>query len=300
MIGKVFVLLSGLASTARAQSMDDAIFMDRRVVCAGVVYTRDQWKDYWEGTLRRDNGNIGTLTTNQVTYMAAYGVTNRINIIASLPYVQTRASQGVLQGQGGSQDLSVGVKFNALSAPLTTAGTLHVIRVLSASIPTTDYTPDFYPMSIGSHSRRATARGILSFESHRGIYINGSASFTRRGNVMLDRPAYYTNGQLFLTSEVQMPDVQDASLTLGYKRPGLTIPIVLTRQRTLGGGDIRRQDIPFVSNRMDFTRVDARVQYQLPMFKVVSVHLGASHVLTGRNVGQSTTFMGGLLLAGKL
>jgi hypothetical protein len=303
-IGKVFVLVSalvaGLASTAHAQSMDDAIFMDRRVICAGLVYTRDQWTNYWEGTLKRENGNIGTLTTNQVTYMAAYGVTNRVNIIASLPYVQTRASQGVLDGQGGSQDLSVAIKFNALSTPLTSAGTLHVIGVLSASVPTTDYTPDFYPMSIGSHSRRATARGILSFESHRGIFVNGSASFTRRGNVTLDRPSYYTNGQLFFTNEVQMPDVQDASLTLGYRKPGLTIPIVLTRQRTLGGGDIRRQDMPFVSNRMDFTRVDGRVQYQLPMFKVVTVHVGASHVLTGRNVGQSTTFMGGLLLAGKL
>ena len=296
----VAVLLAGFAAGVQAQSLDDAIFMDRRVLCAGVVYTRDQWTDYWEGSLKRDNGNIGTLTTNQVTWMGAYGVTSRLNVVASLPYVQTRASQGVLRGQSGSQDLTVGIKFNALSTPLTTAGTLHVIGVLSASVPTTDYTPDFYPMSIGSHSRRATARGILSFQSHRGVFVNGSASYTRRGNVTLDRPAYYTNGQLYLTNEVQMPDVQDAALTIGYQHRGLVIPVVLTRQRTLGGGDIRRQDIPFVSNRMDFTRVDGRVQYQLPMLKAVSVHLGASHVLTGRNVGQSTSIMGGLLLAGKL
>ena len=118
--------------------------------------------------------------------MGAYGVTRRINIMASLPYVQTRASAGVLAGQSGSQDLSVGIKFNALSTPLTAAGTLHVIGMLSATVPTTDYTPDFYPMSIGSHSRRATARGILSFQSHRGLYMNGSASYTRRGNVTVD------------------------------------------------------------------------------------------------------------------
>ena len=185
-IGRVLVLVAGLASAARAQSMDDAIFMDKRVLCAGLVYTRDQWTDYWEGSLKRNNGNIGTLTTNQVTWMGAYGVTRRINIMASLPYVQTRASAGVLAGQSGSQDLSVGIKFNALSTPLTAAGTLHVVGVLSATVPTTDYTPDFYPMSIGSHSRRATARGILSFQSHRGLYMNGSASYTRRGNVTVD------------------------------------------------------------------------------------------------------------------
>jgi hypothetical protein len=300
MVARSLVLAVGLASGLRAQSMDDAIFMDKRVLCAGLVYTRDQWTDYWEGSLKRDNGNIGTLTTQQVTWMGAYGVGNRINILASLPYVSTRASQGVLDGQSGSQDFSVGVKFNALSTPLTTTGTLHLVGVLSAAIPTSSYTPDFYPMSIGSHSKRATARGILSFQAHNGLYVNGSASYTRRGNVTLDRVSYYTNGQLYLTNEVQMPDVQDAALTLGYSRPGLVIPVVLTRQRTLGGGDIRRQDMPFVSNRMDFTRVDGRVQYQLPMLRAVTVHLGASRILTGRNVGQSTTVMGGLLLAGKI
>ena len=299
-LAMVLVFVAGVAPRARAQSLEDAIFMDKRIICAGLVYTRDQWRDYWEGSLKRDNGNIGTLTTNQLTWMGAYGVTNRVNIVASLPYVQTRASQGVLEGQSGAQDLTVGIKINALSTPLTSAGTLHVIGMVSASVPTSDYTPDFYPMSIGSHSKRATARGLLSFQSRRGMYVNGSASYTRRGNVTLDRPAYYTNGQLFLTDEVQMPDVQDASLTIGYQRRGLVVPVVLTRQRTLGGGDIRRQDMPFVSNRMDFTRVDTRVQYVLPKLRVVTLHLGASHIISGRNVGQSTSIMGGLLLVGKL
>ena len=295
------VMLSVLAAPAlRAQSLEDAIFMDRRVLCAGLVYTREQWSEYWEGALKRDNGNIGTLTTTQAMWMGAYGVSDRINILASLPYVWTNASQGVLAGQSGAQDVSVGVKVRAFSTPLTAKGALHGIAVLSASLPASEYTPDFYPMSIGSASKRATARGILSFQARNGVYVNGTLAYTRRGNVTLDRISYYTNNQLFLTNEVQMPDVSDASLTLGYQRPGLVIPLVLTRQRTLGGGDIRRQDAPFVSNRMDFTRVDGRVQYTLPMFRVLTVHAGASHVLTGRNVGQSTTVMAGLLLAGKI
>ncbi len=297
---QVLAMSTGAATMARAQSMDDAIFMDRRVLCAGLMYTRDQWRDYWEGTLKRDNGNIGTLTTTQATWMGAYGLTDRINVMASLPYVWTNASQGVLQGQSGAQDLSVGLKVRAFSTPLTTSGTLHGIAVLSATVPTTEYTPDFYPMSIGSASRRATARAILSFQSKGGIYVNGAAAYTRRGNVTLDRVAYYTNNQLFLTNEVQMPDVTDYALTLGLQRPGLVIPVTLSTQRTLGGGDIRRQDMPFVSNRMDFTRLDGRVQYTLPMFKLVTVHAGASRVLAGRNVGQSTSVMAGVLLAGKL
>ena len=283
-----------------AQSLDDAIFMDKRVLCAGLVYTREQWNEYWEGTLKRDNANIGTLTTTQATWMGVYGLTSRINVIASLPYIWTKASQGVLAGQRGAQDLSIGVKVRAFATPLTTRATLHGIAVLSATVPLGDYTPDFYPMSIGSASRRATARGILSLQARNGAYVSGSAAYTRRGNVTLDRVAYYTNGQLFLSNRVQMPDVSDYALTLGYQRTGLVVPLVITRQKTLGGGDIRRQDAPFVSNRMDFTRVDGRVQYVLPMLRAVTVHIGGSHVLAGRNVGQSTTIMAGLLLAGKL
>ena len=78
-------------------------------------------------------------------------------------------------------------------------------------------------------------------------------------------------------------------------RGRLQIPVSLVQQRTLGGGDIRRQDMPFVSNRMDFVRLDGGMMYALP--KNVSVRLGAAHVLSGRNVGQSTTFTSGLFYA---
>jgi hypothetical protein len=303
-VGRLSMMLGLMSvlslSSVRAQSTEDAIFMDRRILCAGLFYSRDAWDQYWEGSLKRANGNVGTLTTQQTMVMAVYGVTNRLNISVSLPYVSTRASQGVLEGQRGRQDLTVALKYNALTTPLTSAGTLRAIGVVALSAPSSDYTPDFLPMSIGLASRRAMVRGLLQFESHAGVYVNTSASYTRRGNVTLDRPAYYTNGQLFLTNEVQMPDVSDMALTLGYQRRGLVMPVTITQQRTRGGGDIRRQDAPFVSNRMNFTRVDGRVQVSVPKFRAATLHLGASRVLSGRNVGQSTTFMGGVVVAGRL
>ena len=283
-----------------AQSLDDAIFMDHRVLCAGLVYTRDLWRDYWEGTLRRDNENLGTVTTQQTAVMGAYGITRRINLIASVPYVATRASQGVLDGQRGRQDLSVGLKVDALSTPLTRAGILHLIGVAAVATPTSDYTPDFYPLSIGSQSRRVMGRAVLSWQGHRGIYVNAAAAYTRRGNVTLARPAYYTDGQLFLSNEVRLPDVRDVALTIGYQNRRVVVPVTIAQQRTLGGGDIRRQDMPFVSNRMNVTRLDARVQYTVPRLPGLILHAGAGRVLDGRNVGQSTTVLAGVLLAGKL
>ena len=78
------------APLLRAQTIEDHIFMSKGSLCTGFVYDHDRWDEYWEGTLKRDNGNIGTLTTQSVAWMGNYGVTDRLNVIAMLPYVWTQ------------------------------------------------------------------------------------------------------------------------------------------------------------------------------------------------------------------
>jgi hypothetical protein len=84
-----------------------------------------------------------------------------------------------------------------------------------------------------------------------------------------------------------MPDVFDYTVTAGYQNGRLCIPISLSQQRTRGGGDMRRQDMPFVSNRMDFVKVEGLVMYR-------GIRLGTSRTVSGRNVGQATTLTLGL------
>ena len=115
--------------------------------------------------------------------------------------------------------------------------------------------------------------------------------------MQLDRSSYYTDGQLIESDQVAMPDVAQYSASVGWQLRGWCIPIGITDQRTLGGGDIRRQDMPFVSNRMDFTTAHADLMYFLPGVSGVRLDLGAAHTLRGRNVGQSTAIMTGLTYA---
>jgi hypothetical protein len=93
-----------------------------------------------------------------------------------------------------------------------------------------------------------------------------------------------------------MPDVFDFGFSAGYNRGRLLAPITFLRQVTRGGSDIRRQDMPFVSNRMNMSRLDASVLYYFtPRLPDLGLKLGATRTLTGRIVGQSTTFEAGLL-----
>lgn len=289
------ILAAVSASPIAAQTIDDGFMMPKRTLSAGVVYAHDSWDEYWEGTLKRTNGNIGTLTTRSITWVGGYAVTDRLGLMATLPYIWTHASQGVLRDLSGFQDLTLAGKLRLFSTGPTSRGAFNAFVAGTAAIPTTQYTPDFYPLSIGTAGRRAAGHLTLNFQSNSAFFANATAAYMWCSNVRLNRYSYYTNGQLYLTNEVVMPNVLDYTLSVGVDRGHWRIPVSIVQQRTLGGGDIRRQDMPFVSNRMDFVKLGGDVMYALP--RNVSINFGAAHVLNGRNVGQSTTFTSGLFYA---
>ena len=268
--------------------------MPKGDLCTGFLFTHDRWTNYWEGTLKRENGNIGTITTNSLTWLGNYGITDKINFIAMLPYVSTRASQGVLSGMQGLQDLTLAVKYNALEKSLG-RGTFRGFVVGSYATPVSDYSFDFLPLSIGLGTQRVSGRVTLNYSWPNGWYVNGTTAYTWRSNVTLDRPSYYSDGQNFLTNEVWMPNVMDFSFMAGRIKNGLELILAYHQQNTLGGGDIRRQDMPFVSNRMNFSRVEATGMYYLPMIKNLAVRAQTGYTLAGRNVGQSFYVTAGVL-----
>ncbi len=288
------VLIVCAPRNARAQTITDGVMMPRGDLCTGFLYDRDRWSTYWEGTLERDNLNIGSVTTQSVTWLGNYGVTDRLNVIAMVPFVWTSASAGTLRGQRGLQDLALALKLQALTIPAG-GGAFKAFAVGSVGLPLSEYTPDFYPLSLGSNSRRVSGRATLNYTSRHGLYINGTGGYTWRDNVTLDRASYYTDGRLIYSDQVAMPDVLDYGFSVGYTRGRILAPVTFMRQITQGGSDIRRQDMPFVSNRMNASRIDASLLYYLPGRENLGLKLAVTRTLSGRNVGQATTLQAGLL-----
>src|SRR6476661_785461 len=96
-----------LSMAAKAQTDADAIMMGKNLFCVGASYEHSAWDHYWEGTNKRDNANLGTVTTQMLGLMGNYGVSKNLNLLVSLPYVKTQASAGQLHGMQGVQDLSI-------------------------------------------------------------------------------------------------------------------------------------------------------------------------------------------------
>lgn len=287
-------LLMMVSTASFAQTDQDAIMMSKHYFCGGAMYGYSGWKNYWEGTLKRDNENLGTVSTQMVGIMGNYGIKNNLNVLFSVPYISTKASAGTLHGMKGIQDLSLWVKWMPYSKSLG-KGTLSVYGIGGVSTPLSDYTPDFLPMSIGLHSNTASARIMLDYEMGK-FFATASGTYTYRDNVELDRNSYYTT-ELHLTNEVEMPDVASFNFRAGYRSGHLIAEAIVANNTTLGGFDIRRNDMPFASNKMNATTVGAGFKYTFKNIHELSLVGNGSYVVAGRNMGQSTSVSAGVFYA---
>jgi hypothetical protein len=260
--------------------------MNKNQFCNGFVYDHSSWDHYWEGDFRRDNANMGTVTTQMVMFMSNYGITDNLNIMASAPHVWTKASAGTLHGMQGAQDLSVFAKWRPITKSFG-KNKISVFAIGGFSTPLTNYVMDFLPMSIGLGSTNLTARGMIDYR-HNRFTVTGSAAYVRRSNVRLDRDAYYDT-ELHLTNEVEMPNASYYQLRTGYRGKYIIGEALVTNWTTLGGFDITKNNMPFPSNKMNSTMVGGYIKYTLKPLPGLSFLGSANYVVSGRNVGQSTS-----------
>jgi hypothetical protein len=270
-----------------AQMPNDAIMLGKKQLCAGFTYMHSQWDHYWEGTLKRDNLNMGTVSTQSIIFMGVYGISDKLNVLVSVPYVWTHASAGTLHGLKGFQDGMLDVKWEALSKK-SGKNIFSLFAVGGFSTPLSNYEADFQPMSIGLGS--TTLSGRLTADYQRGIFFATlSGAYIWRSNIKIDRTSYYTT-EIHHTNEVEMPDAFSGNLNIGIRKKNLIAEAVLMNMTTLGGFDIRRNDMPFPSNRMNATSVGAHAKYFIPFVTNLELIGGGDYVLAGRNMGQSTMF----------
>lgn len=274
-----------------AQTDLDAIMMGKGQLCIGPMYSYSSWKNYWEGTLKRENLNLGTVSTQAFSVMGAYGVSDRLNILFGAPYIKTKASAGTMAGMKGIQDLNLFVKWMPIEKQLG-PGTFSLYTIGGVSFPLTDYTPDFLPLSIGLRSKTASARLMLDYQ-WKSVFVTASGTYVARDNITIDRNSYFTD-HLILSDEVEMPDASNFNFRAGYRSDKLIAEAVVNKWTTLGGFDISRNNMPFPSNRMNATTAGINVKYVVTKDHALSIVAGGNTTVAGRNVGQSSTYYGSI------
>jgi hypothetical protein len=280
------VLLLAQCPGLRAQTDEDAIMMTKNNFCIGGTYTYSSWKDYWEGTYHRNNLNLGTVSTQQFGLMGTYGVSRKFNIVVSAPYVETKASAGTLHGMHGIQDLSAWLKWQAVEQHIG-KGVLSLFALGGASLPLTNYIADYLPLSIGLHSKTLSGRITADYQLA-NFFVTASGTYTWRSNITIDQDSYYTT-ELHQTNKVWMPDLASINFRTGYRSDRWILEAVASDMITLGGFDIRKNDMPFPSNKMNAIMVGGDFKYTFKAVDGLSLIGGGNYTVAGRNVGQSTT-----------
>lgn len=222
-----------------------------------------------------------------VAVMANYGISDRLNVMFGLPWMSNKATAGTLHPMKGIQDLSLFAKYRIWS--MEKGKNFYAVSgVAGVSSPVSTYTPDLLPLSIGLHSRTASLRFIAD-AARNNFFVTASAAFMRRGQVKLDRESYYTT-ELINSNMVSMPDVWNNNIRLGYRKDFLLVEAYLDQMNTLGGFDIRRNDMPFVSNEMDATRIGLHARIPVPRLNGLGLVLNGMQTLAGRNMGKSSMY----------
>ncbi len=285
----IAALLAMISIALSAQTDIDGIMMEKSGFCVGPMYSYSSWKNYWEGTLKRENLNLGRVSTQMFGMMGNYGVTRKLNVLFSAPYVKTKATAGTLHGLKGLQDLNLFVKWRPYQKKMG-YGRLSLFGIAGVSIPLTNYVADFLPLSIGLHSKTALAR-IMADYQRGNLFVTGSATYVLRDNIKIDRNAYYTT-EMHYTNEVEMPDGANFNFRAGFRNQRWIAEAVVNNWTTLGGFDITRNNMPFPSNKMNATTVGANFKYVLPSLPQLSIVAGGNATIAGRNMGKTTTVYG--------
>lgn len=293
-INALFLLTLLSCIAAKAQTPTDAIMMTKGEICIAAIYSHDSWDEYWEGSLFRSNGNVGTLTRQSITPMATLGIGNSFNVIAAIPWVKTESSGGYIKGVSGIQDGGLWVKGEALDSEVG-PGYLSLLGTAGLTVPLSNYSEDYGPYSLGLGCLDFSLTGILQYKLDMGLYLRGHSSYHLRGNSIIERDYYYDTHSVY-SDEVNMPDAVTWGATMGIWLfdNSLKVEANYNGLNTLDGFDIRRQDSSFPSNKMIATGFGGGFQYYLPGLQGFSVIGSMNQVLTGRNVGKSTIYSGGI------
>ena len=288
----LYLLLAGIY-TASAQTEIDGIMMTKNNFCVGPMYGYSSWKNYWEGTRKRENLNLGTVSTQMYSVMGNYGISDKLNVLFAVPYMKTKATAGTLHSQKGIQDGSLWVKWMPVEKKVG-KGDLTLYGIAGVSAPLNNYVADYLPLALGLRSKTLSLRAMGDYQVGK-LFVTVSGTYIFRDNIKIDRDVYYTT-EMHYTNKVEMPDALSFNVRTGYRHNDIIAEAFLDNWTTLGGFDITRNNMPFPSNKMNATRLGANIKYHIKSLPWLSLIANGNHVIAGRNVGQATSINAGLFI----
>lgn len=237
---------------------------------AALSYTGEAYDEFWAGEVRVEEPALGEVETTSLSLWFRWGFTDRLSVVANLPYVEVSTDGFAGLEDDGAADLEALVLFRALEA--SRGAVLHrLVAGAGVRTPASDYEGDA-PISLGDDTTDALLRLIYQLE--RGsFYLSQQVGFDARGS--------------------DAPDTFPLFTELGYTFGRVTVSAFYSNLLADGGTDIGDPGFTFPSNQEEYERAGAKLYGRFT--DQLGASVAAFTTLDGRNTGDATGLSAGLV-----
>ena len=285
-------LLAGSTSSLRAQGLVSGFMAGKGHGSVVVSGTTERYESVYLAPDKIDGVPVfQEVRVNSLNLYATYGLSDKIDAIVSLPYIQSKgkapgtvvsdlnalyATQGYTNTRQGLQDITALLKFKSYSVELGSS-ILDLLGVVSFSTPISNYQTNTgygYIIAIGNRATKYTAAGVAHLKTSTGVFATAQVGYSLRTGLV--------------------PNALVGEAKIGYAGPKNYFEGFASFQESNGGTDISEAGFSgfFPSTRVNFLRVGASA-YR-PIANGFGLTLGASTYVLGRNIGKSTGFSAGV------
>ena len=279
-----FAAFFGLAAlnTAQAQSITGGFMSGRNHGSVALTATTESYTNVFLIPEKVDGVPIfKRIVINSVSLYGTYGITPKIDVVLSVPYIRSAGQAGeslpsgpnYINVRGNFQDIAGAVKFKAFSREIGST-ILDLLGTVGMSTPLSDYKTEQgleYIVAIGNHSTKLNTSGIAHLKTASGVFFTGQAGYSWRDN--------------------RVPNAFVTEAKAGYAGRSIYIDAyVATQTSAATGTDILQPGFDgfFPATRVNYTRVG--ISGYRPVAKGLGISLAVSTYVAGRNLGQSTAY----------
>lgn len=274
-------LLLALPGGVSAQQLISGFTQGKGHSSVVLSYTRERYDEFYLGKTKTAIAMAGQdrVVVESANLYAAYGLTDKLDLIANLPYISSKSrdlsnNQKILERN--LQNATVALAYQALKK-LSNAGSFSATGALALSTPLSRYRTNIIN-AIGNRATQIDPSLLLQYKFTNGLFVNGQGGYSFRTN--------------------KVPDAVLLGAKLGYAAPRFFLESWVSNQTSTSGIDIGGAG--FTPERFPETKVNTTslgASLYVPVVNHLGVTLGGGTRLSGRNAADVKWYTVGLGLS---
>ena len=286
------LLLAAVANTGHAQNLVSGFMAGKSHGSVAVSGTTEAYTKVFLAPEKIEGVPVfQEVRVSSLNLYATYGLSDKIDVVVSLPYIQSKgrapgtvitdlsalySTAGYTNARQGLQDVTALFKFKSYTREIGSS-ILDLLGVVSFSTPVSDYESNTgygYIIAIGNRATKYSASGVAHLKTASGVFATAQVGYSLRTG--------------------QVPNALAGEAKLGYAGPKTYLEGSVSFQESNGGTDISEQGFTgyFPATRVNFVRLG--VSAYRPITNGFGLSLGANTYVAGRNIGESTGFSAGV------